>query len=146
MRSSQLTRTIFSLVLGSLLLAALVGQAQQSRHRTAAIRFFKQNDKNDDDKLSRAEFPKRVLQLFEQIDANGDGFVDLDEAFLVVHGDEDPLVPLHQSKILVAALQAAKVDVTFHQVQGAGHGFGNNAAVDDLVLKFFNQQLKPETR
>lgn len=43
--------------------------------------------------------------------------------FLIVHGDEDPIVPLRQSEILADALRAAGVPVTFLTVAGAGHGF-----------------------
>ena len=38
--------------------------------------------------------------------------------FLIVHGDRDPLVPYHQSTLLVAALKAAGVPVTFYTVVG----------------------------
>ena len=41
-----------------------------------------------------------------------------DAPFLVVHGDSDPLVPHHQSEILVAALKAANVPVVFYTVAG----------------------------
>ena len=42
--------------------------------------------------------------------------------FLIVHGDRDPLVPYGQSLLLVDALRAAGVPVTFYTVVGAGHG------------------------
>ncbi len=65
-----------------------------------------------------------------------------DPPFLVVHGDQDPLVPLHQSQLLVEALQKAGVAVQFHVVRGAGHGFGRNAEVQRLVDEFFRRQLQ----
>ena len=43
--------------------------------------------------------------------------------FLIVHGDRDPIVPLHQSELLAEALRAAGAPVTFLTVAGAGHGF-----------------------
>lgn len=47
-----------------------------------------------------------------------------DPPFLIVHGDKDPLVPLHQSQLLGEALRKADVDVTLYVVPGAGHGQG----------------------
>ncbi len=64
-----------------------------------------------------------------------------DPPFLIVHGDEDPLVPIHQSQLLADALRQAKVDVTFHKVPGAGHGFGRRPEVDKLVDDFFAKHL-----
>ena len=45
-----------------------------------------------------------------------------DPPFLIVHGDADPTVPIGQSELLEAALKAARVDVTFLRLPGAGHG------------------------
>lgn len=42
--------------------------------------------------------------------------------FLIMHGDEDPLVPFNQSMLLYEALRDAKHDVTFYKLAGAGHG------------------------
>ncbi|MEZ4834766.1 MAG: prolyl oligopeptidase family serine peptidase [Caldilineaceae bacterium] len=42
--------------------------------------------------------------------------------FLIVHGDQDPLVPYHQSVLLNGALQTAGVPVTFYTVKGRGMG------------------------
>ena len=41
---------------------------------------------------------------------------------LVLNGADDPLVPHHQSELLVAALETAQVPVSFYTVAGAGHG------------------------
>jgi len=56
--------------------------------------------------------------------------------FLVVHGDQDPLVPYGQSVILVEALQKAGVDVTFYAVEGAGHGQFTDPKVPELTQAF----------
>ena len=70
-----------------------------------------------------------------------------DPPFLIVHGDRDPLVPIHQSHLLVDALRKSQVDVTFHTVDGAGHGFGNRPEIDERVDSFFAKQLlKPAVR
>jgi fermentation-respiration switch protein FrsA (DUF1100 family) len=61
-----------------------------------------------------------------------------------MHGDQDPLVPFHQSQLLYEALAAAGVDVTFRPVAGAGHGdegFRDEALLQQ-VLAFFSQHLK----
>lgn len=65
-----------------------------------------------------------------------------DPPFLIVHGDQDRLVPTHQSRILHAALTKAGVDSTLHIVKGAGHGFGRNADVAERVVAFFKKHLK----
>lgn len=61
--------------------------------------------------------------------------------FLIVHGDEDKVVPLDQSEALQAALKKAGIDVTLHVVKGGGHGFGG-PEIDKLVADFFDKQLK----
>ncbi|MFH1719137.1 MAG: alpha/beta hydrolase, partial [Planctomycetota bacterium] len=45
-----------------------------------------------------------------------------DPPFLIMHGDKDMLVPLHQSELLHDALKQAGVETTLHVVKGAGHG------------------------
>lgn len=67
-----------------------------------------------------------------------------DPPFLIMHGDKDPLVPLRYSERLTAALKKAGVEVTFHVVQGAGHG---GPAFDtrehqELVDAFWDRHLK----
>jgi len=64
-----------------------------------------------------------------------------DPPFLIMHGDKDPLVPHNQSELLHEALKKAGVDVTFHTVPGAGHGFGGRE-VDEKVNAFFDRVLK----
>jgi acetyl esterase/lipase len=62
--------------------------------------------------------------------------------FLIVHGDRDPLVPYHQSTLLVAALEAAGVPVTFYTVVGAGHGGFDDPQISSLVHAFLATHLK----
>jgi len=66
---------------------------------------------------------------------------DDDPPFLIMHGDRDPLVPLHQSELLHEALEKAGVDVTFHVVKDAGHGFGG-PEISRMVNEFFDRHLK----
>ncbi len=61
--------------------------------------------------------------------------------FLIMHGDQDPLVPHHQSELLEAALKKAGVEVTFRTVEGAGHGFGG-PEIFRMVEAFFDKHLK----
>ncbi len=64
-----------------------------------------------------------------------------DPPFLIVHGDNDQTVPHNQSQILYEALKNAGVQVKFHTVKGAGHGF-NRPKVDKMVEDFFDKHLK----
>lgn len=66
-----------------------------------------------------------------------------DPPFLIVHGDQDQVVPLSQSELLAAALKKAGVDVTFKVVEGAGHG--NGIFTPELAkeyAEFFDKHLK----
>lgn len=63
-----------------------------------------------------------------------------DPPFLIMHGDNDRLVPIHQSEIFDKALQKAGVDVTFVPVKGAGHGL-RGADVAHHVTTFFDTHL-----
>jgi len=62
--------------------------------------------------------------------------------FLIVHGDRDPLVPYGQSLLLVDALRAAGVPVTFYTVVGAGHGGFNDPQIPLLVHEFLATHLR----
>ncbi len=64
-----------------------------------------------------------------------------DPPFLICHGDKDNLVPINQSVLLNEALKKAGVEVTFHTVEGGGHGF-RDPEVDKMVLEFFTKHLK----
>lgn len=62
--------------------------------------------------------------------------------FLIIHGDQDPLVPYGQSVLLIEALLAAKADVTFHTVKGGGHGHFTDPKVPELTEEFLHKHLK----
>lgn len=64
-----------------------------------------------------------------------------DPPFLIIHGDKDRLVPISQSQLLYDALKAAGVQVKFHTVKGAGHGF-DSPQVDRMVDDFFDRHLE----
>jgi len=66
-----------------------------------------------------------------------------DPPFLINHGDQDPLVPHHQSELLFAALKDAGVTVRFNTVRGGGHGAGfGGAELDAMRRDFFELHLK----
>jgi acetyl esterase/lipase len=67
-----------------------------------------------------------------------------DAPFLIMHGDQDRLVPPSQSEILYKRLKEAGVDATLYIVKGAGHGqggFGKPEALK-MVADFFDRTLK----
>jgi acetyl esterase/lipase len=65
-----------------------------------------------------------------------------DPPCLIVHGSRDPLVPWQQSKYLHQAFVAAGLKhVTFHLVDGAGHGFGGREDINEMVETFFKKHL-----
>ncbi|MBI5394606.1 MAG: alpha/beta hydrolase, partial [Verrucomicrobia bacterium] len=76
--------------------------------------------------------------------ANPIAYVSKDDPpFLIVHGDKDPLVPIHQSELLFDALRKAGVSVRFHTIHGAGHGQGfAGREIDEMVNGFFDRCLK----
>jgi acetyl esterase/lipase len=82
------------------------------------------------------EHPERVARANPITYITHDG-----PPFLILHGTKDPLVPFNQSELLYAALQQAGVEVTFHPVENAGHGF-TGAEIDALVAAFFDHHLK----
>jgi acetyl esterase/lipase len=80
--------------------------------------------------------------------ANPVKYVTIDAPpFLIVHGEQDPLVPCHQSELLYEALKSAKRDVTFYKIAGAGHGSPefNSNMMQAAVQAFFDKHLKPHS-
>ena len=70
-----------------------------------------------------------------------------DPPFLIIHGEDDGMVPIAQSELLAAALNAAGVDVTFVAVPGRGHSFAGPAqevdpAFLEPTIQFLDQHLK----
>lgn len=63
--------------------------------------------------------------------------------FLIVHGDKDNVVPLVHSQRLNEALEKAGVPTTLRVIAGAGHALNGGKEVQDAVLKFFNETLRP---
>ena len=83
------------------------------------------------------EHPERVAR------ANPITYVSVDDPpFLIVHGDQDRLVPWHQSKLLAQALETAGVEYHFHTAKGFGHGFRRDQGIAEMVDRFFDRVLK----
>lgn len=61
--------------------------------------------------------------------------------FLIVHGNQDPLVPYGQSILLVNALALAGIDVTFYTVIGGGHGDFTDPDLPKLTTAFLVKHL-----
>lgn len=66
-----------------------------------------------------------------------------DPPILIIHGDQDKLVPYHQSVLLHDALEEAGVTVTFYKVEGGGHGWFKDPKVPELTKAFLEKHLKP---
>ncbi len=65
--------------------------------------------------------------------------------FLILHGDQDDLVPFNQSVLLFESLRDAGQEVTFYKVKGAGHGNRFwTPAVLEIVHTFFDRHLEDE--
>ena len=63
--------------------------------------------------------------------------------FLIIHGDQDKLVPYHQSVLLKEALEKSGVPVTLYRVEGGGHGWFRDPKVPELTKAFLEKYLKP---
>jgi acetyl esterase/lipase len=66
-----------------------------------------------------------------------------DAPFLVIHGTQDPSVPIAQAQELADTLHAVGVPVSFVKIEG-GHTFQDQAAKRQLAIEslaFFNQYL-----
>lgn len=64
-----------------------------------------------------------------------------DPPFLIVHGTEDPIVPIAQADELNAALARAGVSTTYVRMEGAGHGLRG----DEILARqraFFERHLR----
>jgi acetyl esterase/lipase len=66
-------------------------------------------------------------------------------SFLIMHGDQDRLVPEHQSEVLYQKLKIAGANVQLVVISHAGHGYGWFTSRSDLtmVYDFFDRCLHP---
>jgi len=76
-----------------------------------------------------------------------------DPPFLLLHGEEDRLVPVEQSEILYEQLVKAGVPATFVKVKNAGHGFKPEGGairptreeISRMMADFFDEHVKGES-
>jgi acetyl esterase/lipase len=66
--------------------------------------------------------------------------------FLIIHGDADPLVPLHQSEILVEALKKKGGSAELIVKKGGGHPWFTIAEEVKVMADWFDSQLKPKQK
>ena len=98
------------------------------------------------------EGASRVFDGFDAVLASPVTYVSADDPpFLMIHGDTDKLVPIEQSQILLAALQAAGISAELVTVTNAGHGFKpvdgkittpSRKEITQMVVEFFEEQLR----
>ncbi|MBI3161945.1 MAG: alpha/beta hydrolase [Chloroflexi bacterium] len=98
------------------------------------------------------EKARRVFGDFDAAPASPVTYVSADDPpFLILHGEQDMLVPIEQSEIFLAALQQAGVPAELVRVIHAGHGFkpddGKTIApsrreIAQRVADFFTEHLK----
>jgi acetyl esterase/lipase len=73
-----------------------------------------------------------------------------DPPVLMIHGDQDPVVPLEQSEIFLSALSSAGIPSKLVVVENGGHGFNNMTGpinpgfeeITDIVSEFFDEWLR----
>lgn len=98
------------------------------------------------------EGASRVFDGFDAALASPVTYVSVDDPpFLMLHGDTDKLVPIEQSQILLAALQAVGVPAELVTVINAGHSFKpvdgkttspSRKEITQMVVEFFEEWLK----
>jgi acetyl esterase/lipase len=67
-----------------------------------------------------------------------------DPPFLIIHGDQDSIVPFHQSELLYMALQQAGVAAELYVVTGGDHARGGEFGTPELhrkTVEFLQQHL-----
>lgn len=70
---------------------------------------------------------------------------DDDPPILIMHGDDDRVVPYNQSQRFSRSLKKAKVECTFITIEGGGHGGFRNPEVQRRERQFFEKHLLDAT-
>jgi acetyl esterase/lipase len=104
---------------------------RESSRVAAVVAYFPPTDLRkfvNHERLSRS-FPALLFDADKADDVSPLLQASQDDApTLMIHGDQDQLVPIHNSTDMLAAFQAVKVPCKLITIEGAGHGFsGDNA-------------------
>jgi len=98
-----------------------------SSHVAAVVNMYGPTDLTQPDEGTTQQLIKKTFQTNAYEDmgfASPITYVDRnDPPFLLMHGEEDPLVPIHQSEQFAEALKEAGVEVEFVRVANASHSF-----------------------
>ena len=111
------------------------------------MRFYQSNTNHDSHTSPEGRllggFPQQLPELAATAGAVTFASAD-DPPFLLMHGDEDPLVPFNQSELLAEALRAHRVETAFVPLHGAGHSTGEftSAANLQIVYDWLDDVLK----
>jgi dipeptidyl aminopeptidase/acylaminoacyl peptidase len=85
--------------------------------------------------------PKRLEEIARQISPVYHVSPD-DPPTLIIHGDQDRLVPLQQSELIVEKLEKAGVDTKLVVKKGAGHGWLGLDKDETQLVDWFDKYLK----
>lgn len=90
--------------------------------------------------------PGSTSELIEKLKQISPALLVTDKAppFLIIHGDADPVVPLDQSKKLLAALQSAGVPAELIIKQGGAHPWPTIHEEVQVMADWFDKQLAGE--
>jgi acetyl esterase/lipase len=120
---------------------------QMDTHRPEGARLVHDDPDSPESRLVGGPIQKEPY-LSVCADANPINYATKDDPpILIMHGDMDMLVPVHQSELFYKALKKAGVEATFYIVKGSGHGFrdAQNDTPEDLsnmAIDFFDKHLK----
>lgn len=115
---------------------------QMDAHSLAGARFRHDSPRSPESRLIGGAIQENKDKVAK---ANPITYVDkADPPFFILHGDRDPLVPVHQSRLLAEALKKAGVDHTLRVVKGAGHGGRQfrHPDVKSAIVAFFDKHIK----
>jgi acetyl esterase/lipase len=114
---------------------------QMDSHRPTAARLVHDEPNSPESRLVGGHISVRRDAVAR---ANPIAYVTADAPpFLIIHGDNDLLVPHHQSELLLAALKKAGVPAELITVPNGPHGGETVAQGMPRALQFFTARLKP---
>jgi acetyl esterase/lipase len=85
--------------------------------------------------------PKRLAEIARDISPVSHVTPD-DPPTLIIHGDQDRLVPLQQSELMIDKLSKAGVKTNLVLKKGAGHGWMGMEKDETLLIDWFDKYLK----